>query len=121
MGDISKHFSRHEFACGCGCGFDVVDAELITVLEDLREYFISPIHVNSGARCPQHNQRERGGKNSQHKLGKAADVYIHSVSSMDVADYLEYKYPHKYGIGRYHGRTHIDVRGVRARWDTVRR
>jgi hypothetical protein len=34
-----------------------------------------------------------------------------------VADYLEEKYPDKYGIGRYIGRTHLDIRKTKARWD----
>jgi len=39
MGDISPWFNRAEFACNCGCGFDTVDSDTLTVLEEVREYF----------------------------------------------------------------------------------
>jgi len=118
MGDISLHFSRHEFACKCGCGMDTVDAALLAALEDLREEFHQPITINSGNRCPAHNRAENGSPNSLHKFSKAADVVVKDVRADDVADYLEWKYLDKYGIGRYRGRTHIDCRSDGpARWD----
>ena len=43
MGDLSENFSRHEFACKCGCGNDTVDAELIRVLQSVRARFGKPI------------------------------------------------------------------------------
>jgi hypothetical protein len=39
------------------------------------------------------------------------------VTSDDVAEWLERVFPNKYGIGRYKGRTHIDTRRGKARWD----
>jgi len=125
---LSKHFHRHEFACRCGCGADTVDAELITVLEDLRawaqtqieisrEYpFEAKVLIDSGMRCPKHNAAIGGVPNSQHLVGKAADVRVTRVASKDVAKYLEHKYPDTHGIGRYHNFTHIDVRHKKARW-----
>lgn len=118
MGDISRHFSRHEFACRCGCGYDTVDVELITVLEDLRDYFGEPITITGPNRCPEHNAQTPGAaSNSPHMRGIAADIKVRNVSPLFVAVYLESKYPDKYGIGRYNGRTHIDVRAEKARWD----
>tara|TARA_R110001632_G_scaffold52197_2_gene129704 strand:- start:11407 stop:11754 length:348 start_codon:yes stop_codon:yes gene_type:complete len=113
---MNKYFSRSEFKCFC-CDFDVVDAELLQVLTDLREHFNSPITINSGARCVQHNIKVGGTPlTSQHLTGKAADIVMHNVSEVLVHDYLCNKYPDKYGIGFYTGRTHIDVRSTRARW-----
>lgn len=118
MGDISEHFNRSEFACPCGCGFDTVDVELVTVLETMRRSLMSQgVKINSGCRCTRHNARIGGSPKSQHRFGKAADVVVEGVDSETVADYLEETYPDKYGIGRYHGRTHIDVRSAMARWD----
>ena len=120
MGDLSKHFSRSEFSCGCGCGFDVVDAELISVLEDLREALQSTITIKetngSGCRCRAHNKAVGGGSSSQHLLGKAADINVTGVSPTRVQEYLLDKYPNDYGIGKYNSFTHIDVRGYKARW-----
>lgn len=114
---LSTHFSRREFACKCGCGFNVVDAELLYVLEALRDYFAAPISITSGARCVKHNAAEGGASSSKHLLGIAADIKIQGVSPDAVADWLEKTFPDCYGIGRYNSWTHIDVRAVKARWD----
>ena len=116
MGDLSENFSRSEFACGCGCGFDTVDVELIPILEDVRERFSLPIRISSAARCVIHNASVGGKKSSQHKLGRAADIVIEGVDAGDVYDYLNETYPDDYGMGKYQTFTHIDTRGKRARW-----
>lgn len=117
MSLISHFFKREEFACKCGCGFDAVDEELLGVLEDVRLEFDKPVFINSGCRCPEHNKAEGGSKLSQHTFGKAADIRVKDVDADEVADYLEYTFPNSYGIGRYDGRTHIDVRDGKVRWD----
>lgn len=115
--DKIPYFKREEFECKCGCGFDSVDVELLFVLIDLREHFDAPVHINSGNRCFHHNRDEGGADSSEHVNGVAADVRVDGAHADKVADYLESKYPDKYGIGRYRGRTHIDVRSYKARWD----
>jgi len=113
----SLHFKRCEFACKCGCGFDVVDVELLAVLEDVREHFGFPVYITSGNRCAKHNASIGGAEHSKHTVGIAADFHVATIDDDKVADYLERMYPNKYGIGRYVGRTHIDVRPTKARWD----
>ena len=39
MGDLTSNLSRHEFACECGCGFDTVDFELVTVIQKACNHF----------------------------------------------------------------------------------
>lgn len=117
MGDLSPHFSRWEFKCKCGqCGRDTVDTELLVVLEGLRQHFNQKVAINSGTRCEGHNETVGGSDNSQHLWGKAADIVVENTCESEVAAYLDYTYPDKYGIGRYPGRTHIDVRDFKARW-----
>lgn len=117
MGDLTRDFSRSEFACKCGCGFDTVDAELILVLQDVRNHFESPISINSGCRCEAYNKKVGGSQNSQHKLGRAADIAVKDYPPESVQHYLEGKYPGSYGIGRYNTFTHIDTRSNGpARW-----
>ncbi len=112
------NFGRHEFACNCGCGFDAVDIELLGVLQIVREHFNRSVHITSGCRCEARNRDTRGAAHkSQHPRAKAADFWVRDTHPDDVADFLESKYPHKYGIGRYSNRTHIDVRWQKARWD----
>ena len=114
---LHEHFTRQEFACKCGCGFDTVDAELLGVLIETREHFKSPIIITSGVRCKRHNAVIGGSDFSQHIQGKAVDFKVTGIHENAVADYLESKYTTSYGIGRYTGRTHIDVRENPARWN----
>lgn len=114
---ISDHFYRDEFACKCGCGFDIVDAELVYALESMRIMFGGrPIIINSGCRCENHNASVGGTKGSYHLKGQAADIVISDIYAGFIADCLEDQHPNTYGIGRYTGRTHIDVRQQMARW-----
>lgn len=118
MGDLSQNFSRWEFSCKCGCGFAIVDTELIDRLEELRVVFGEPITITSGCRCKGHNAVTVGAaENSQHLLGWAADFRVRDIHEDQVADYLEERYPQQYGIGRYIGRTHLDMRNTVHRWD----
>jgi len=112
-----KNFKRSEFECGCGCGFSIVDFELVAVMDDIREHFNKPITITSGCRCAKHNSSIDGALKSKHILGIACDFKIKDINPDNVADYLENKYPNQYGIGRYIGRTHIDIRVNKARWD----
>jgi len=114
---LSKNFFREEFACKDGCGKDTVDSELIDVLQDVRDEFLRPVSVNSGNRCEAHNKAVGGSDNSMHLYSKAADIRVGYIDQNKVANYLETKYPDKYGIGRYKDFTHIDVRPNKARWD----
>jgi uncharacterized protein YcbK (DUF882 family) len=122
MGNLSPHISRHEVACKCGCGMCGADKELIAVIEDcvahfeLRQKKRLPVHFNSWCRCWEHNKDVGGLPDSYHPKAIAVDFWIKSIPDDSVADYLEAKYPNKYGIGRYKGRTHLDVRKLKARW-----
>ena len=113
---LSPHFTRREFTCRCGCGLADVSPELITVLEHVREQFGVPVIVTSGHRCPTHNSKVGGARNSQHLNGTAADIKVTGVAPADVAAWLEENYPNRYGVGRYVTFTHIDVRPQPARW-----
>jgi uncharacterized protein YcbK (DUF882 family) len=114
--EISPYFKRAEFACQCKCGFDVVDAELVQVLELLREYFNKPVVITSAARCEAHNKRVGGSERSKHRLGVAADIVVVDTPTDEVYAYLTDTYPDTYGIGHYPHFTHIDVRKQKARW-----
>ena len=117
MAQISKHFDRREFACHCGCGFDTVDTELLTILEDLRDRFGKPVFIQSGCRCKKRNDRVLGAKKSRHLWGQDADVVVQDIAPKEVANYLERRYIYRYGIGRYKTFTHIDSRQTKARWN----
>ena len=116
MCDLSRNFSRSEFTCSCGCGFDTVDAELLDILQTARDDLGGIFTVTSACRCPEHNTSVGGAGNSQHTKGRAADIQVKGVSPTEVHEYFFNKYPDKYGLGKYQTFTHVDSRPGRARW-----
>jgi hypothetical protein len=86
MGDLSRHFSRSEFACKCDnpqcAGKQATpDRLLIVGLEELRERLGDElmsnvrIHINSGCRCPSYDSAVRHKDSTgQHAYWRAADV-----------------------------------------------
>ena len=117
MGDLTKDFSRDEFKCKCGCGANYIDMRLVKGLQTLRDNLGKPVIINDATRCPKHNKEVGGVTNSQHILGKAADIHVNGVSPEALADAAE-KIPVflNGGIGRYATFVHVDVRGHKARW-----
>jgi hypothetical protein len=128
MGDLTKNFSRREFACTDGCGFDTVDYELVTILQDLADglgdtYGEVEVKITGPNRCKAQNEAVGGAPNSTHLEAKADDfkVFIKKTKKQIdpdiVADLLNEWYPDSKGIGRYINRTHFDSRTTKARWD----
>jgi len=122
MGDISEHFSRSEFSCSCGCGFEAVDFELVEILERTRAYFGGkPLHIHCACRCLEHNKSIGSKDTSQHIKGMAVDFHINDVKPIDIAWYVDrHCLPDSGGIGIYDNwhdaGVHIDVRQNRVRW-----
>lgn len=113
---ISKHFSRSEFACKCGCGFATVDVKLLEILEVVRSHFGRPVIINSACRCESHNEKIGGSKGSKHKEGIAADIVVKGVSPDDVYDFISGYLDGRNGLGKYNTFTHVDSRVSPARW-----
>jgi len=140
MGDLTANFSRSEFACKCGCGFDTVDIQTVSALQFCVDSYKKTsggravsMTINCGCRCKQHNDDLRnlfnstGGKqgentapNSQHIYGRAADVVLIvdqvQVEPKEVSAFFATNFP-KYSIGTYSTFTHVDSRSNGpARW-----
>jgi len=124
---ITGHFNLDEFACKDGTGvpedFQGYTMALATCLERIRQEFNTPIQVISGYRTPEYNRKCGGSKNSQHLIGKAADIHIAGVTVADLAGTIERLIEEgaiiQGGIGTYpkQGFVHYDIRGNRARWN----
>lgn len=122
MGDLSPHFSRHEFRCrGCTSSLfcahfpsDTVDTQLLTILEAVRDHFGQPVTVTSGSRCPPHNARVGGAPRSKHLTGRAADIQVRMVTPKAVADFIEAEF-NPGGLAAYSSFTHVDTRS-NGRW-----
>lgn len=91
---LSSHFELSEFTrsetadkLGIYNGLDWSDSAWIVdnlerlcvcALEPLRRYLDEPIFISSGYRCPRLNEAVGGSRNSQHRIGEAADIYFSS-------------------------------------------
>ena len=122
---MTKNFSIGEFNCKCGCEMpnDVLVniTKLANQLQFVRDNLARPITINSAYRCVKHNKSIGGSKNSQHILGKAADIVISGLDPiLDTYDYLDDLMRTgeilQGGLGMYKTFTHIDIRKTKARW-----
>jgi uncharacterized protein YcbK (DUF882 family) len=69
---MGKYFKPEEFRCPC-CGAVKVSDTLVQTLDNIREIVGFPMKINSGYRCPKHNEEVGGGP--EHPSGEAADVH----------------------------------------------
>lgn len=72
-----RYFKLEEFACHCGCGTNLIDAQYVQHMDDLRHEYGLPIRVNSGYRCPKHNTEVSDtGETGPHTTGRAGDYSV---------------------------------------------
>ena len=93
---MTEHFNRWEFACECAfeggpgyCdGFPADIHEVLVVkLEEMRVELGFPLNISSGVRCARLNAEVGGVPDSQHMLGRAADVPIYSANGVSVSEF----------------------------------
>ena len=124
--ELTKNFNLSEFECNCGCIMPEFVKENVKVLADnlqvLRDK-VGPLRLTNAYRCPSHNSEVGGAKNSQHLLGKAGDVKSKSLEPSEIAciteDLMDSGEIVAGGVGRYNTFTHIDTRGITARWNNT--
>lgn len=113
-----NYFSIHEFACPC-CGKNEMDKKLVRHLDTLRHDIYSPIIINSGYRCSEHNKKINGAKDSFHMLGLAADISF----NQKIAGKFRYKLLREIfmdgffrGVGIHDNFIHVDCRANQSAW-----
>lgn len=115
MGDLSEHFSAHEFRCKDGSEHPI-DPKLVAMLEHVRAHFGGkPITIVSGYRSPEYNAKVGGAKSSYHTKGMAADFIVGDVSPAAVYVFCDTTFKLG-GVGKYNSWTHLDCRSYKARW-----
>lgn len=107
---VSENFRVREFKCHDGSDAIFIADELLEVLQTTRTELNSPVYINSAYRTQSHNASVGGAKKSMHLYGCAADIRVEGYNSTEVFNYLDAKYNDRYGIIRYSGYVHIDVR-----------
>lgn len=70
---MKNYFAESEMQCPC-CSHSKMDADFMEKLNKLRESCGFPLMINSGYRCPNHNEKIGSKVNSAHVQGRAADV-----------------------------------------------
>lgn len=121
---ITSNFSKEEFNSKDGATMpDDVFCNIVKLanqLQILRNHIGKPIVINSGYRSPSHNKNVGGAKNSQHVLGKAADIRIAGMTSREVYNTIEKLINSgdmlQGGLGYYPNFVHYDIRKNKARW-----
>ena len=122
---LTQNFSLEEF--NCKDGTDVPEKYYPNVLkvaenlEVLREYLKRPIIISgSGYRTKKHNVKVGGAPKSQHLTASAADISVHGLSPMQIAEAIETLIEkgkmQQGGMGVYPTFVHYDIRGTKARW-----
>ena len=121
---LSKNFREEEFVCKCGQCSSVplhLQENLILLCQQLEKIrlYTGPIIINSGIRCITHNKKIGGVKNSQHILGKAADIRVKNMHIVDLynkiqelrkQEVIKIGYIQLYQEKKF---IHIDVRGIK--------
>jgi uncharacterized protein YcbK (DUF882 family) len=119
----SRHFTRKELNCKCGCKTPLRIRRrlrrLALSLEKMRN-ILGPIGVVSAYRCKSRNRIVGGAVKSQHITGRAADLAVpRGKQSTYVAAATQVPAFNNGGIGVYpHGGVHVDYRPWRARWNS---
>ena len=125
---LTKNFNKAEFDCSCNCEMPkevlINIQKLANQLQILRNKVGVSVKINSAYRCVKHNANLKpkpGAKNSQHILGKAADIVISGFKASKTFDLISELINEgdmlQGGLGAYNSFTHYDIRKTKARWD----
>ena len=124
MGDLTRNFSKSEFASPDGAAmparYDANLLELARQLQVVRDSLGRAITIHSAYRSPAHNRAVGGVANSRHLRAQAADFSVAGVSLADVYCAVEAHVTagrmKQGGLGAYAAHTHYDTRGYVSRW-----
>lgn len=126
---LTKNFSKKEFDSKDES--KMPDSVLVNVvrvacnLQRLRDKIGKAVVVNSGYRSESYNRNIGGSPNSQHLLGKAADIRVNGLTPMQIANEIEKLILQgemlQGGLGVYDTFVHYDIRKKKARWDFRKR
>ena len=123
---LTENFNLSEFECNCGCSMpDFVKKNVIELAENLQVLrdAVGKLDLTNAYRCKKHNKSVGGVSNSQHILGKAADIQISDIEPAEVYNTIDNLAEHGHilqgGLGKYNSFTHYDIRKTKVRWDNT--
>ena len=126
---MTKNFSKEEFDCNDGSEMPInIYHNMVKVanqLQVLRNYIKKPIKINSAWRSQEYNESIGGVKDSQHIMGRAADIVVKGMLPIELSKIIEdliSKGEMLQGvIGIYSSFIHYDIRGTKARWNYTKK
>ena len=121
---LTNNFNLSEFECNCGCEMpDDVKKNIIKLasqLQIIRNKVGKAIRLTNAYRCESKNKQVGGAVNSQHLLGKAADLQVSGHKPKEVFNIIESLIEEgdllQGGLGLYNTFVHYDIRKTKARW-----
>lgn len=115
---LSANFTVREFVTGLNPTprYARISPDLVRALQQLRDAARSAVTVRSAYRHFTHNEAVDGAPQSQHMVGRAADIRISGMTPLDMADLALTELGPAIGIGLGRTGIHIDLRGVRRTW-----
>ena len=94
--------------------------KLANQLQVIRDVIGQPIKLTNAYRCVEHNKSIGGVYNSQHILGKAADLKVKGLKPKELKLVIETLIDNgeilQGGVGIYNTFVHYDIRKTKARW-----
>ena len=122
---LTKNFNLQEFESKDGAKMTREVMEQVFLLSDnlqiIRDKIGTRLNMSNGYRSPAHNKAVGGVPDSQHLLGKAADLssYDHTPKELYdiIEDLISFGEISEGGLGLYKSFVHYDIRGHKARWD----
>jgi uncharacterized protein YcbK (DUF882 family) len=114
---VSKHFTKEEITCRCGCNQAIIDIDLYEILESFRSYlrdkcgFEVRLITHCVNRCVDHNRDVGGVDGSHHVVGSAWDGHGSNISNLKLRRLAKKAYKENIitgGLGFYKWGIHID-------------
>lgn len=115
---LSKNFKVSEYASHDGADLILIDTNLVTIDQKVRDHFNAPVTISSGYRSAAHNAKSGGAQSSYHMKGMASDLIVTGVTPLAVAQYLESLGVKGIGLYVYSGGNfvHCDTRTSKYYW-----
>lgn len=105
---LSTNFRVKEFKCNDGSDTILIDSDLVSYLQQIRDWAGKAVTINSGYRTASYNEKIGGVKNSYHVKGQAADIVVSGKTPLEVAKKAEVL--GMKGIIKYGSFVHVDTR-----------
>ena len=82
---IALNFRVKEFACKDGTDEVLIDDDVLRIIQLMRTDLKKPLHIISGYRTKNYNDKIGGAVNSYHIKGQAVDIEVYGIDKIELA------------------------------------